>query len=112
MSERVPVTYCSSCEEPLDAATVADSTHAIPAEGDISICAYCGNISVYRADQTLRPITAREWATMPTETREQLWRARHALDTVRPAPGEPKSHWPCGHEVVNDQDEMCRWCSP
>ncbi len=72
MSERVPVTRCAGCDAPCDAATVADSTHPLPVEGDLSICAYCGAVGIYRADQTIRPITPQEWARMDPGQRRQI----------------------------------------
>lgn len=61
MTEPVPVTFCEGCGARNNSATVTDNSSSVPTEGDVSICAYCGMAGVYRADQTVRPMTAREW---------------------------------------------------
>lgn len=40
------------------------------------------------------------------------WHDAMMRNAALPSPAEPKSYWPCGHEVVNDQDGFCRWCPP
>jgi hypothetical protein len=56
----VPLSRCRKCNEPLERARpMEDGT--VPGEGDISMCVYCGLISIYNADQTLREPTFEEW---------------------------------------------------
>lgn len=39
-----------------------DIVAVVPKEGDAAICAYCGAVNMYRADQTLREATDKERA--------------------------------------------------
>lgn len=58
MSDVVTQTTKCTCGNILNAATGIDS-HRAPEAGDISVCAYCGQL--YRfADNTLQPITTTE----------------------------------------------------
>jgi hypothetical protein len=85
-SSEVPPTICPSCGKRLDGAT-DPLTKATPKEGDVSVCAYCQNIAVFRADQTLRAMTAREWAEMPATCRKQLEAIQLAIDQFPPPGG-------------------------
>jgi len=76
----VPPTMCPSCGRRLDGATDIEFNGDVPSEGDVSVCSYCQNISVFRADQTLRPMTAREWVAMPAADRRKLEFAKLVLD--------------------------------
>jgi len=78
-SSDVPATMCAACGKRLDGAT-STFRPGLPSEGDISVCAYCQNIAVYRADQTLRPMTAREWAALPAPMRSELETIKAAID--------------------------------
>ena len=86
MTATLPPTICPSCGARLDASTDTDFKGSVPSEGDISVCGYCQNIAVFRADQTLRPMTAREWAAMSPDERQQLERVKLALDRVGSPP--------------------------
>lgn len=44
----------------MDTSAVAEGEDAIPQEGDTSICMNCGQVLTYRADLTLRKMTATE----------------------------------------------------
>jgi len=52
--------WCPSCDSEIDAATSIDGAAAVPAEGDYTLCAYCGVWLVFRADLSLRYPTSRE----------------------------------------------------
>jgi hypothetical protein len=62
-SVEVPVSRCIECGEPNDRAFPAED-HPAPCENDVSLCIFCGHISIYRADQTLREPTDDELITI------------------------------------------------
>jgi hypothetical protein len=78
----IPASICPSCGARLDDFTAIDFDGSVPSEGDVSVCCHCQNISVYRADQTLRPMTPREWVAMKPEDRRKLEVAKLALDRI------------------------------
>lgn len=44
--------HCPNCKETLDAAMNTDATTGnIPSDGDISVCAYCGSINVFKEQE-------------------------------------------------------------
>jgi hypothetical protein len=86
LTTAVPVTACPRCGKNNNMATAAFDPNSVPTEGDLSVCAYCKNIAVFRADQTLRAMTPREWATLPAEERKQLEAAQATLDQIGPPP--------------------------
>lgn len=51
--------HCLNCNEQLDGATPVGEK-AYPAEGDISMCAYCGHLATFDADHKLRDLTDEE----------------------------------------------------
>lgn len=53
---RTPVSPCPSCGAKNNAA----SGTGTPGPGDVSICLYCGHISLFADDLTLRPATDEE----------------------------------------------------
>lgn len=57
MPFRTKQSYCRSCKHPIDAHSSTDGKTHIPSENDISICAYCGEISLFDEDQNLVPLT-------------------------------------------------------
>lgn len=59
----MPVSICLVCEMKLDAATCITSV-ATPAEGDASLCLYCGNVAIFGADKKLRQPTEEEAASI------------------------------------------------
>jgi hypothetical protein len=79
-SSRVPTSYCADCGKELDGATYTAAPGHVPKEGDFSVCIYCGCAMVYRADQTLRALTAIEWAALKDDERATLDRYQ---DTVQ-----------------------------
>lgn len=50
---------CLNCNEKLDEASPVGDM-AYPAEGDISMCAYCGHLATFDADHMLRDLTDEE----------------------------------------------------
>lgn len=80
---RVPPTCCESCGSPLDAATSTDTSNSVPKEGDVSICIVCLAVSIYRADQTMRPVTDNEWIAFTAEERREIQRAQDVLKKVK-----------------------------
>lgn len=79
----LPRSDCPKCGVSLDGSTPAFHVRVDPVEGDFSICAYCGNIAVYRADQTLRPVTATDLANLTSEERASLERAQSVMEAYR-----------------------------
>jgi hypothetical protein len=59
-----------------------------PKEGDFAVCIECGCPMVYRADQTLRPLLAPEWAKLKEEERTQIEAMRAAVDARRREQGK------------------------
>jgi len=51
--------HCLACGKDLDGAMNVDDTRG-PQEGDVSICIYCGTLSVFTKDIDLRPMTFEE----------------------------------------------------
>lgn len=47
-------TICSRCGHRLDNATDVEKPSAPLAEGDISVCFYCGKVDVFNADGSLK----------------------------------------------------------
>lgn len=62
-----PSNRCSRCRKPLDAATGLNAPE--PLEGSVSICFYCGNMMIFRADKALRQPEAQELADLKAELR-------------------------------------------
>ena len=56
-----PLAYCPNCGKRLDGYTPVDKPGAVPKEGDLSLCLGCRNLLVFRADQTLRKATFKEY---------------------------------------------------
>jgi hypothetical protein len=60
LPHRLPEQHCSSCGSKLNAATFVGPDDSRPDPGDLSICLYCGYLSAYADDLTLRPLTSAE----------------------------------------------------
>jgi hypothetical protein len=54
---RTPMTVCWHCDRPLDAATGIREKEAVPEEGAISLCMYCGAVAEFGPDLLLYPPT-------------------------------------------------------
>lgn len=48
------VSECHECGYVIDAATEATGRESKPKEGDVSLCAKCGELNIFNADQSLR----------------------------------------------------------
>jgi hypothetical protein len=57
-AEDLPVSVCAGCGKPNDAGTSTSDRGIKP--GDISVCLYCGHVSVLGWDYKLRPMTDQE----------------------------------------------------
>ena len=66
-----PDARCTQCRKQLDGAT-GFRDGAKPKEGDLSICAYCGNQMRFNADLTLRTMTDEDRKTLPKQVLEGL----------------------------------------
>jgi hypothetical protein len=53
---RLPDMWCHNCGKKQNGATGIDADEA-PTPGDFSVCLYCGEISAYADDLTLRSLT-------------------------------------------------------
>lgn len=82
MSERLPLSHCTQCDAELDGGYDSSGEGSVPKEADISVCINCGNVMVYRADQTLRKMTAKEWATLEPDDRRQIERAQAVAEKL------------------------------
>lgn len=80
MEARLPLSHCTQCEHPLDSGFDMHGSESVPTEGDLSVCIHCGNLMVYRADQTLRTMTAAEFQKLDPDMQRDLDRARAAVD--------------------------------
>jgi len=49
---RLPLTFCPTCHQKLDAATEVFGESEQPKAGDVSVCLYCGELLEY--DESLR----------------------------------------------------------
>lgn len=58
--EHLPEVRCSACGNKLNAATHVGPDDPRPTPGDASLCLYCGHLSVFADDLTLRPLTDAE----------------------------------------------------
>lgn len=73
---RTPISICPSCDRDLDSATCANTDSVVPVRGDISVCLYCGEISVFKDDLRLRSITELEIEMIPLDILSHIQRAR------------------------------------
>jgi len=65
---KVPKNICAACGTVLDGASQVDGKQA-PAMGDLSICVYCGNLSIFQADMSLRDPTVAEFELLRQDER-------------------------------------------
>lgn len=76
VSGRMPESVCPHCEEPLDGATSIEVTNievsSMPEQGDISLCAYCGEILEFDKNMQLILVKATTWAEMDLEAQTEL----------------------------------------
>ena len=62
---------CLVCSKPLDACTDLNKGSR-PESGDLSICAYCGNLAVFDDQLDLRALTKEENDTMDQSTLDMI----------------------------------------
>lgn len=66
---------CPTCAADLSGATSTEGDNT-PSAGDLSVCAYCAALLVFRADLTLREIDLDELAALDDEELTKLGRAQ------------------------------------
>ena len=82
---RTPEIRCISCNERLDAVTSAMPEEATPNAGDLSICFYCGHLSCFNADLTMRELTSEEMYQVAGDKEIlRIQRARARANRERP----------------------------
>jgi hypothetical protein len=54
-----PITLCWHCDHMLDAASPVEG-QAVPSEGAVSLCLYCGAVAIFEEDLKLRAPTEEE----------------------------------------------------
>lgn len=79
MKHRVPDQPCPRCAGSLSGATNANESHAAPAQGDATFCAYCGLILVFGAGLRVREPTEAEWLSFTSDQRRFLVRMSEAV---------------------------------
>jgi hypothetical protein len=71
---------CPSCNRLIGAQTpVIGGESASPNEGDISICAYCGDFLIFNKDLSLRQMGLEEEMALKDDCRSQLMKIRAAI---------------------------------
>ncbi len=76
-----PKRPCLGCGAQNNAATETFGEEAIPSEGDASVCIYCGHISIFNADLTLRNPTDEEIHSIAGDERIlKIQKARAEID--------------------------------
>lgn len=68
---RMPEAHCPTCDEKLDAVTSIDAD-GMPERGDISLCAYCGEILEFDDNMQLIVITEEAWEITPQHTKNEI----------------------------------------
>lgn len=64
---------CPTCTRPLDGETCVTEPGASPAEGDVSVCIYCGTAFMFLAKgKGVRPVTPEEIERLPKDMRIAL----------------------------------------
>lgn len=76
---------CPVCQLKLDAASHMTDRHAVPSEGDITICIGCASFLVFGPEFSLREMSVLEVGMLPDELRIELQRMRRAVEKVNRA---------------------------
>jgi hypothetical protein len=66
---------CPPCGNEIEWVNYTDGTADgmnVPRVGDLAVCAYCGHVSVFLGDLSLRPLTDREWRDLPAMVEQQI----------------------------------------
>ena len=74
--------HCTNCNKELDAHTGLN-TDDKPAEGALSVCYYCGAISMFDKDLNLRPLLEEELMIIKAEDEESWTTLMHASRFVK-----------------------------
>ena len=70
---------CPVCRKVIDGATPANTTHAIPGPGDVTVCLYCRTFLTFTAEPALRELTQEEILALPDDVRDTLVELRRTL---------------------------------
>ena len=77
LGTRHALAQCPACGKSYDAVTCATERGALPKEGDVAVCASCGEAAAYGPGGAgLRPLSADEWAALRDDFAETLVRVR------------------------------------
>jgi hypothetical protein len=81
MTIRLPNnTYCKGCSKYVDSCTpIEDATY--PHEGSLSICPYCGVISMFDKDLNLQPVSQQFLDTLKI-THRSIWIILHQAQKI------------------------------
>jgi hypothetical protein len=79
-----PEQSCPGCGEALSGSGDAYARDlAPPADGDLTVCIYCGTVLVYDADLALRILAAEEIDTLSPAELEQIWTLQRTMEALR-----------------------------
>jgi len=78
--ETLPAVTCK-CGKKLDAATTAARRDRKVKPGDLSVCVYCGNVSIFTDDMRLRDITTEEFQALDVPTALQILQIQGCIET-------------------------------
>lgn len=70
-SGKMPEDYCPTCNERLDGVTSLDA-NGMPDVGDISLCAYCGELLEFDEDMKLVLLTEEQWDELPQHSKNEM----------------------------------------
>lgn len=69
---------------------------AIPSEGMLMVCVYCGEIGAFTAELRLRAMHSGELEALPKDVQQQLRKARESIGCPKP----PAGYSACANEVA------------
>lgn len=81
---RIPLNLCLKCGAAIDAASAPGAPRAEPKDGDASLCMYCGDAMIFRADGSLRPPTPAESAQLDADAGVRRLRLAIAFAGFKP----------------------------
>lgn len=70
---------CPCCKKLLDANTAAFEEEAQPKKGDVSICAYCGNVLEFIDANNVKEVTSDIIELWPIETKREIQKVQEAI---------------------------------
>lgn len=71
MNDRIKENNCRNCGHTLDACTAIEDG-ATPSTGDISICLYCGELSAFTEDLTIRKVSKEEFESYDDDLKKEI----------------------------------------